>query len=153
MYRTTILPLVLYGCETCSVTLREEHRLRAFANRVLRRVVGTERNKVSGEWRRLHREELYALYFSPNIIRAIKSRRMGWPGHVACLGDRRGTNRVLVGRPQEKRPLERPRHRWEANIKTDLQEVGLGGMDRLDLAVVMDRWRALVSAVMDLRVA
>jgi hypothetical protein len=87
IYRTTILPVVLYGCETWSLTLREECRLRVLENRVLRRIFGPKRDEVTGEWRRLHSEELYALYSSQNIIRVAKSRRIRWAGHVARLGD------------------------------------------------------------------
>jgi hypothetical protein len=97
-----------------------------FENRVLRRIFGPKRDKATGEWRRLHNEELNDLYSSPNIIRVIKSKRMRWAGHVARMGKERGTYWILVGRPKGRRPLERPRHRWEDNIKTDLQEVGWG---------------------------
>jgi hypothetical protein len=152
IYRTTILPVVLYGCETWSLTLREEHRLRVFENRVLRRIFGPKRDEVTGEWRRLHNEELNDLYSSPNIIRVIKSKRMRWAGNVARMGERRGAFRILVGRPEGRRPLGRPRRRWEDNIKMDLQEVGWGGMDWIDLAQDRDRWRAVVNAVMNLRV-
>jgi hypothetical protein len=150
--RTTILPVLLYGCETWSVTLREEHRLRVLENRVLRMIFGPKRDKVTGELRRLHNEELNDLYSSPNIIPVIKSRRMRWVGHVAHMGDRRSAYRTLVGRPEGRRPLGRPRRRWEDNIKMDIQEVGWGGMDWIDMAQARDRWRALVSAVMNLRV-
>jgi hypothetical protein len=118
-----------------------------FENRVLRRIFGPKRDEVIGEWRRLHNEEFNDLYSSPTIIRVIKSRRMRWAGHVA-----RGAYRVLVGRPEGRRPLGRPRSRWEDNIKMDLQEVGWGGMDWIDMAQDRDRWRTLVSAVMNLRV-
>jgi hypothetical protein len=91
---------------------------------VLRRIFGPKRDEVRGEWRRLHNEELNDLYSSPNIIRVIKSRRMRWAGHVARMGDGRGAYRILVGRPEGRRPLGRSRLRWEDNIKTDLQEVG-----------------------------
>jgi hypothetical protein len=91
------LPVVLYRCETWSLTLREEHRLRVFENRVLRRIFGPKRDEVTGEWRRLHNEELNNLYSSPTIIRVIKSRRMRWAGHVARMGDGRGAYRILVG--------------------------------------------------------
>jgi hypothetical protein len=105
--------------------LREECRLRVFENRVLRRVFGPKRDEVTGEWRRLHNKELYALYSSPNIIRVIKSRRLRWAGHVACVGERRGVYRALVGKPEKRRPLGRPKSRREDNIKKDLRKVGL----------------------------
>jgi len=107
---------------------------------------------VTGEWRKLHNEELNVLYCSPNILRVTKSRRMRWAGHVARMGGRRGVYRVLVGKPEGERPLGRPRCRWEGNIKMDLQEVGCGGMDWIELAQDRDRWRALVNAVMNLGV-
>jgi hypothetical protein len=112
IYRNIILPVVLYGCETWSLTLSEECRLRVLEKRVLRRIFGPKRDEVTGEWRRLHNKELYALYSSPNIIRAIKSRRLSWAGHVARMGERRGAYRALVGKPEGRRPLERPRRRW-----------------------------------------
>ena len=115
-----ILPVVLYGCETWSLTLREERRLRVFENRALRRVFGSKRDEVTGEWRKLHNEELSNLYSLPNIMRVVKSRRMRWAGHVARMGQGRGVHRVLVGKHEGKRPLGRPRRRWEDNIKTDL---------------------------------
>jgi hypothetical protein len=121
---------VLYGYETWSFTLREEQRLRVFENRVLRRIFGPKRGEATGEWRRLHKELLYDLYSSPNIIWVIKSRRMRWAGHVARMGEKRGAYRILVGRPEGRRTLGRPRRRWEDNIKMDLQEVGWG--HRLD---------------------
>jgi hypothetical protein len=152
IYGTIILPVVLYGCETWSLTLMEEHRLRVFENRVLRRIFGSKRDEVTGEWRRLQNEELNDLYSSPNIIRVIKSRRMRWAEHVARMGEGRGTYRILVGRPEGRRPLGRLRRRWEDNIKMDLQEVGWGGIDWIDMAQDRDRWRALVNAVMNLRV-
>jgi hypothetical protein len=105
IYRTIILPVVLYGCESWSLTLREECRLRVFENRVLRSIFGPKRDEVTGEWRILHNKELYALYSSPNIIRVIKSRRARWAGHVACMGKRRIAYRILMGSPEGKRPL------------------------------------------------
>jgi hypothetical protein len=98
-----------------------------FENRVLRRIFGPTRDEVTGEWRRLHNGELHNLYSSPDIIRQIKSRRVRWAGHVACMGEGRNVYRVLVRKPEGKRPLERPRHRWEDRIKIDLREIGWGG--------------------------
>jgi hypothetical protein len=112
MYRTIILPVVLYGCETWSLTLREERRLRMFENRVLRRVFGPKRVEVTGEWRKLHNGELNDLYSLPNIVWMVKSRRMRWAGHVARMGEDSGVHRVLVGKPEGKRSLGTPRRRW-----------------------------------------
>jgi len=151
MYRTIILPVVLYGCETWSLTLREERKLRVFENMLLK-IFGPRSDEVTGEWRRLHNEELNDLYCSPNIVRVIKSRRMRWAGHVARIGEERGVYRVLVGKPEGKRPLGRPRYRWVDNIRMDLQVVGCGYMDWIGLAQYRDSWRTLVSAVMNLRV-
>ena len=116
------MPVVLYGCEAWLLTLREESKLRAFDNMVLRRILGPRRDEVTVEWK-LHNEELSDLYSSPNIVRVIKSRRLRWAGHVARMGEGRGVYRVLVGKPEGKRPLGRPRHRWVDNIRMDLQEV------------------------------
>ena len=151
-YKDIILPVVLYGCEAWSLTLREERKLRVFENMVLRRIFGPRKDKVTGEWRRPHNEELSDLYSSPNIVRVIKSRRMRWAGHVARMGEERGVYRVLVGKPEGKRPLGRPRHRWVDNIRMDLQEVGCGYVDWIGLAQDRNRWRTLVSAVMKFRV-
>jgi len=147
--RTIILPVVLYGCETWSLTLREERRLRLCENRVLRKVFGPKRDEVTGEGRRLHNEELNDLYCLPNIVRVVKSRRMRWAGHVTRMVEDRGVQRVLVGKPEGKRPLGRPRRRWEDNIKMDLLEVGGGRGDWMELAQDRDRWRALVGTVRD----
>jgi len=154
IYRNIILPVVLYGCETWSLTLREERKLRVFENMVLRRIFGPSRDEVTGEWRRLHNEELNDLYSSPNIVRVIKSRRMRWAGYVARMSEERGVYRVLVGKPEGKKPLgrPRPRRRWVDNNRTDLQKVRCGYMDWIGLAQDTDRWRTLVSAVMNLRV-
>jgi hypothetical protein len=109
--------------------LREERRLRVFESRVLRRIFGHKRDEIEWKWRKLYNEELNDLYCSPNIVCVIKSRRMRWVGHVARVGERRGAYRVLVEKPEGKRPSGRTRQRWEDNIKMDIQEVGCGGMD------------------------
>ena len=119
---------------------------------VLRRIFGPRRDEVTGEWRRLHNEDLNDLYSSPNIVRVINSRRMRWAEHVARMGEERGVYRFLVGKPEGKRPLGRPRCRWVDNIRADLQEVGCGYLDWIGLAQDRDRWRTLMTAVMNLRV-
>jgi hypothetical protein len=149
IYRTIILPVVSYGCETWSLTLREERRLRVFENRVWRRVFGPKRDEMTGEWRKLHNEELNDLYSLPSIVRMVKSRRMRWAGHVARMGEDRGVHRVLVGKPEAKRPLGRPRRRWEDNIKMDLQEDRGGRGDWMELAQDGNRWRAFVGTMRD----
>jgi hypothetical protein len=127
IYKTVILPVVLYGCETWSLTLREEHRLRVFENRVLSRKFEPKR-ELEGSWRKLQNDKLHSLYSSPNIFWVIKSRRLRWVGHAARVG-REGVYRVLVGRPEGKRPLERPRCRWEDNIKLNFKETGIHGVN------------------------
>jgi hypothetical protein len=129
--------------------LREERRLKVFENRVVREVFGPKGDEVTGEWRKLHNEELNDLYSLTNIVRVVKSKRIRWAGHVARMGEGRGVHRVLVGKPEGKRPLGRPRRRWENNIKRDLQEVGGGCGDWMEQAQDRDRWRALVSTVMN----
>ena len=119
-----------------------------FENRVLRRIFGPMWDKVTREWRRLHNEELNYLYAWPHIVRVIKSRIMRWARHGARIGEGRGVYRVLVGKPEGKRPLGRPRRRWEDNIKMDLQE----GKEWIGLAQDRNRWKALVKAVMNLQV-
>ena len=119
---------------------------------MLGRTFGPMRDEVTGEWRRLRTEELNDLYSSPNNVRVIKSRKMRGAGHVARMGEERGVYRVLVGKPEGRRPLGRPRRKWVDNIRTDLQEVGCGYMDWIGLSQARDRWRTLVSAVMNLRV-
>jgi hypothetical protein len=131
IYKTVIFPIVLYGCEIWSLTLGEEHRLRVFENRVLRKIFGPKK-EGDGSWRKLHNDELHSMYSSSNIVRVNKTRRMGWAGHVARMG--RGVYRVLVGRPEGKRPLGRPRRRWEDNIKRDLREIGIDGANWIQLA-------------------
>jgi hypothetical protein len=125
IYRN-IIPLVLYGCETWSLNLREKLRLRVFKNRVLRGIFGPRKDEVTREWRKLHTEKLKDLYCSPNIVLVIKSRRMRWARHVARMDERRVVYRVLVGKSEGKRPLWKPRRRWEDNIKMGLQEVEWG---------------------------
>jgi hypothetical protein len=133
------------------LTLREEHRLRVCENRVLRRIFGPKGDEVMGEWRKLPSGELQNLYTSPDVIRQIKSRRMRWVGHVARMVEGRNVYRILVGKPEGKRPLGRLRHRWEDGIKVDLKEmVGGGGVEWIHLAQDRDRWQALVNAVMNL---
>jgi len=126
--------------------LREEHRL------WVRRIFGPKRDEVKRDWRKLHNEELNGLYSLTNTLRVIKSRRMKWAVHVAHLGEKIGVYRVLVRKPEGKRPFGRPRRRWEDNIKMDLQEVGCGDMAWIEKAQDRDRWRALVNAVMNLQV-
>jgi hypothetical protein len=125
-----------------------------FVNRVLRGIFGPKRDEVTGEWRKLHSGELHNLYSSPHIIRQIKSRRMRWAGHVARMGEGRNLYRVLVRKPEGRRPLGRSRRRWEGGIKMDLREIGWGGGDVewIHWAQDRDRWGAVVNAVMNLRV-
>jgi len=182
IYIIIILPVVLYGCENWSLTVRKERRLRVYENRVLRKVFGPKKDEVTEEWRKLHNEELNDLYSLPNIVWVVKSRRMRWAGHVARMGEDRGVHRVLVGKREGKRPLGTLRHRWEDNInplnaelnpichllallgvhhflhvsrirvKMDLQEVRGGRGDWMELAQDRDRWRALVGTLRDFRV-
>jgi hypothetical protein len=144
IYKTVILPVVLYGCETWSLILGEE-------NRVLRKIFGPKREE-DGSWRKLHNNELHDLYSSPNVVRVIKSRRVRWTEHVARMGEGKGAYRVLVGSPEGKRPLGRHRHRGEDNIKMDLLEVGIDGANWIRLAQDRVQWRAFVNTVMNLRV-
>jgi hypothetical protein len=134
IYKTIILPVVLYGCVTWSLTVREEHKLRVFENRVLRRIFGPKTDGVTERWRKLHNEELHKLYSSQSIIRIIKSRRMRWARHVARMGEKRNVYRLLVGKPEGKRPLGRQRRRWINNIKMDHLEIGLNVVDWIGLA-------------------
>jgi len=152
IYRTIMLHVSCYGYETWLLTLREERRLRMSENRLMRGIFGPKRDEVTRECRKLHNEELNDLYSSPNIVWVIKSRRIIWAGHVARMEERRGVYRILVGKPEEKRQLGRPRRRWENNIKMDLQEVECGGIDWIERAQYTDRWQALVNAVMKFRV-
>jgi hypothetical protein len=149
IYKTVILPVLLYGYETWSLALGEEHRLRVLENRVLRKIFGLKREE-DGSWRKLYNYELHSLYSSPNIVRVIKLRRMRWAGHVALMWEGRGVYWVLVGWPESRRPLERPRCRWEDNIKTDFREIGIDGANRIRLAQHSVQWRACVNTVMNL---
>jgi hypothetical protein len=135
-----------------SLALREEHRLRVFETRVLRRIFGPKTDEVTGEWRKLHDKELHDLFSSSCIIRIIKSRRMRWAGHVARMGEKRNAYRLLVGKTEGKRPLGRPRRKWLDNIRMDLGEVGWGDVDWIGLVKDRNRWRALVNSVLNLRI-
>jgi hypothetical protein len=143
--------VVLYGCERWSLTLSEEHGLKVFENRVLRRIFGPKRDEVTGEWRKVHNEELRDLYSSPNIIRIINSRRMRWMGHVARM-EKRNAYTLLVGKSEGKRPLERPRRRWVDYIRMVLGGVGWGDVDWIGLAKDRNKWIALVNSVLNFRV-
>jgi hypothetical protein len=131
--------------------LGEERGLRVFENRVLRKICGPK-GEEDGSWRKLHNDELHSLYSPLNIVRVIKLRRMRWAGHVARMGEGRGVYRVLVGRPEGKRPLGRPRCRWEGNIKMDLTKIGIDGAYWIQLAQDRVQWRDCVNTVMTLRV-
>jgi hypothetical protein len=126
LYKTIILQVVLYGCETWSLTLRDKHRMRVFENRVLRRILGPKSDEVTGEWRKLPSEELHILFSFPNIIRHIKSRRMRWAEHVAWMGEE--SVQGFGGEPNGRIPLGRPRHTCEDGMKMDLKEIGCGGV-------------------------
>jgi len=138
----------VYECETWSLILGEQPRLGAFENRVLRRIFGPKKDEVTREWKKLHNEKLDDLYCSPNIVRVIKSRRMGWAGHVARMGIGEAYIGFWWGNLRE-RPLGRPESKCEDNTKMDLQEVECGGIDWIELAQDKNRWRALVNAVMN----
>ena len=140
------MAVVLNVCETWSLTVKEERRLTLFENRVLRMIFWPKKYEITGEWRRQHNEELNDLYSSPNIFQVIKWRRMKWAGHVVRMEERRRIYRVLVGKSEGKRTLERHRPRWEDNIKMDLQDVGVGARTGSSWL----RWRALVDAMMKL---
>jgi hypothetical protein len=136
-----------YCCESIlyAISLNVQHK-------VLRRIFGPKRDEVTGEWSKLHNEELYDLYSSPSIIRIIKSRRMRWVGHVARMGEKRNAYRLLVRKPEGKRPLGRPSRRWMDNIRMDPGKVGWGNVGWIGLAKDRNRLRALVNSVLNLRV-
>jgi hypothetical protein len=150
IHEIVIFPIVLYGCETWSLTFGEEHRLRVFENRALRKF-GPKREE-DGSWRKLHSDELHDLYSSPNVVRVIKSTLMRWAGHAARMGEGRGVYRVLVLRPEGKRPLGSSRRMWEDNIKMDLREIVIDGANWILLAQDRVQWRAFVNTVMNLQV-
>jgi hypothetical protein len=134
------------------LTLRDEHGLRVFENRVRSRIFGPKRDEVTGCWKKkLHNDD--SLYSSPNIIRMIKSRKMRWAGHVARMGETKNAYRILVGKPEGGRPLGRPRHKWVYNIKIDHRGIGWDNVDWVNLGQDRDRWRALVNTMMNIRVS
>jgi hypothetical protein len=124
IYKVIILPVVV--CDTWTVILRQDYMLRVFENGILRRIFGPMRDEVTGEWKKLHTEDLHNLYSSPVAIRHIKPRRMRWAGYVARMGEEGKVYKVLAGKSKGKRPLGRPRHRWENRIKMDFREIGWG---------------------------
>jgi hypothetical protein len=132
--------------------LRLECRLRVFVNRVERRVFEPKRDDVIGEWRKMHNKELNDLYSLPHIVRVVKSIRTRWAGYVMHMGVDRVVHRVLMEKPEGKRPLGRPRHRWEDNIKMDVQDVVWGHGDGMELPQDRDRWQPIVGKVWDFRV-
>jgi hypothetical protein len=143
IYNTIILAVVLYGCETWSLILRKEHRLRVFENRVLRGMFGPKGDEVTGERRKLHSGELRNLYKSPNIVKQIKAKRMRLAGHVACKGEDRKLCKVLGEKLEGKRPLGKPRSRWEDGIKLNVRKIGWGGVDSSGSGT--DQWRYLAN--------
>jgi hypothetical protein len=149
-HKTIILHVVLWVCETWSLTLRQKHRLRVFENMVLRTIFGPKRDEATGGWRKRYREELRDLCYWLSIIRIMKSRRMKWAGHVARMGMKRTACRLLVRNTKWMKSLGRSRRRWVDNTKMDHVEVRWGGVDWIGLAQDMDTWKTLVNAVMNL---
>jgi hypothetical protein len=141
--------VVLYGCGTWSLALREKHRLSVFENKALRRIFGPKRFEATEDWRKLHNEELHNLCSSPDIIRLIKSRRTKWTRYVARMREKR----IFVGKPEGTRPLGRSRRRWVGNIKIDMRDIGWDGMEWIDLAQYRDQCKTLVNTVMNLLVS
>jgi hypothetical protein len=152
IYRTIILPVVLYGCETWSLTVRKGCRLRVFENRVLRRMFGPKKDEVTGEWRRLHNEELCALYFSPNTMQVIKLRRLRWAGHVARVGESTGACTVLTAKPYRRNHLKDPDLDGRIILQCTLKKWN-EDIYWIDPDQGRDRWRALVNAAMNFRVS
>jgi hypothetical protein len=152
IYKITVFPVIVYGCESWPLILMEDLRLTVFENMVLRRIFGPKRDEVTGVWRKVHNKEFHNLYSSSNTIRVIKGRRMKWVGHVACMVEMINKHKILVGNPEGTKPLGRPRHRWEDNIKMDLREIGFGDVDWIHLAQDRAQWWALVNMVMNLQV-
>jgi hypothetical protein len=146
IYRSVILPVVLYECETWSLTLREGHRLRVFESRMLRKIFGPTKEVVTGDWRKL-----YNVYSSRNIIWVTKLRRMEWVGNVTRMGQKRNIYRVSVEKPEAKRPLRRPSHTWEDNIELDLNEMEWDGLDWIPLSQARGQQWAFVKMVMNLQ--
>ena len=151
IYKTIILPVVINGCGTWSLTLREECRLRVFENRILRRILGPKRDE-NGEWRRLHNKELHSLYRSADIVTVIKSRRLRWAEQVVRMKAGMSAFKILKRKPTGKRPLARYRRRLEDNIRMDL-EIGINAGNWVDSAQGRNYWRALVNAALNFRVS
>jgi hypothetical protein len=142
--------MVPYGCENSSLTLRKKHKPRVFQKRVLKRIFGRKRDDLTGGWRKLHNKKLYNMHFAKSIIKMIKSRRMRWAGHVARMEEKRNAYRILVGKPEGRRLLGRPRRRRVDNIQMYLREIEWDSLDWIDLAQDRDNWRALVNVVMNI---
>jgi hypothetical protein len=138
------------GCETWTLTLGEEHTLKVFENRRLRRIFGLKRVEMLGDWRKLDNKAVHNLDSLLHIIRVIKSRSMRWTGHVACMWEKINAYRILMGNPERKRLLERPKRKWEDHIKLDLREIGKGGMDWVNLIQDWDLWKTLVNMAVNL---
>jgi hypothetical protein len=138
--KTVVFPLVFHGCESWPVTFSEDCGLMAFKNRVLSGMLGTKKEEVTGGWTELYNVEHHTLYFSPNIFRVIKSRRMRWVGHVAHMVYKRYEYRIFIGKPEGRRPLGRSGNWWEDNIKVDLEEIQWEDVDWIYLAKDRDQW-------------
>jgi hypothetical protein len=150
IYKIIILPVVFYGRETWSLKLREEHRLRVFVSRMLGGIFVPKRDEVTGGWIKLHNEELHNLYCSPNWDDQIKEDEMG--GTCSAYGEMRNVYRILIGKPEGRRPLGVPRHRWAESIKMSLRKTGFEGVDWIHMSQDRDLWRAFVNTVMNLLV-